>query len=408
MISYYLLLILSFCLPLNKKVLPYIIICIILNWFIRWNFRLNFIPIFKSKNILLFISFFLLYVVGILYSHDLNYAADDILLKLSLFIFPIVLFISSEYSFDKIKSILLAFISGCFVACIGCLIHSTISYYQTHDLIAFFYGNLSIIHHPGYFSMYLTFVNSLLIFHTFLKQSRPSTRNIFLLSILIVFFSLFIILLNSKTGIFSSLWIFFISLIYFFIGNKRYLMLIGSMLSILLFFLLIYHFFINPVNPRFAKPQEMFQNKSEVIDKTTTESSSVRVLIWQAATEIIKDNFIFGVGTGDVKDVLLEKYKEQGMTGAYKEKLNAHNQFLQTFIALGLPGITLLLSSFIFPIVLAFKKKNFIYISFLVIVFINFLTESMLETIAGVLFYAFFNSLLMVNINRKELSLIKD
>jgi O-antigen ligase len=185
-------------------------------------------------------------------------------------------------------------------------------------------------------------------------------------------------------------------------------MLIGSMLSILLFFLLIYHFFINPVNPRFAKPQEMFQNKSEVIDKTTTESSSVRVLIWQAATEIIKDNFIFGVGTGDVKDVLLEKYKEKGMTGALSERLNAHNQFLQTFIALGLPGIILLLSSFIFPFILAFRKKNFIYIVFLVIVFINFLTESMLETIAGVLFYAFFNSLLMVNINRKELSLIKD
>ena len=176
------------------------------------------------------------------------------------------------------------------------------------------------------------------------------------------------------------------------------------MVGVVVLFFMIYHFGTKQINPRFNKPRDMIQNKNEVIDKQTTESTSVRVLIWGVATEIIKNNFLFGVGTGDVKDVLLEKYKENGMTGAYNEKLNAHNQFLQTFVALGLPGIILLLSSFIFPFILAIRKRNYIYISFLTIVFVNFLTESMLETIAGVMFYAFFNSLLMVNVNRKELS----
>lgn len=148
----------------------------------------------------------------------------------------------------------------------------------------------------------------------------------------------------------------------------------------------------------------MLQDKNNVIDNTTTESSKVRLLIWQTSAEIIKDNFLFGVGTGDVKDVLMSKYKEKGLTGAYKENLNAHNQFLQTFIALGLPGILLLLASFVFPFILAIKTRNYIYLAFLIIVFINFLTESMLETIAGVMFYAFFNSLLIVNIHRIELS----
>jgi O-antigen ligase len=405
--GYYLLLAFVFCLPLNKKILPYIISAIILNWLIGWRFHDNLKTCFKNKYLLLFIAFFLLHIIGILYSQNIYYALDDVLLKLSLFIFPFALFDSLSYSYDRIKTILTAFVIGCFIACIICLIHSLMVYSQKHDLMIFFYGELSIFHHPGYFSMYLNFVLALLIFVTFLKQNNHSKRYVFFSSTLIIFFILFIILLNSKTGILSSLLIILIALIYYF-SNKRTGILVVTMLSILLFFFIAYQFLNKPVNPRFNKPMEMIQNRDALIEKKTTESTSVRILIWQAAIEIIKENYRYGVGTGDTKDMLLKKYKEKGMTGAYNEKLNAHNQFLQTFIALGLPGIILLLSSIIFPSILAFRKKNFIYLTFLIIIFINFLTESMLETIAGVMFYASFNSLLIVNVYRKELSLSKD
>jgi O-antigen ligase len=92
------------------------------------------------------------------------------------------------------------------------------------------------------------------------------------------------------------------------------------------------------------------------------------------------------------------------MTGIFNEQLNSHNQFLQTFLALGLPGILLLLSLFVFPIINSLKTKNYILFCFLVIVFLNFLTESMLETISGVVFFAFFYSLLIANSTRKEFS----
>ncbi len=385
-IGYYLLLLLVFCLPLNKKILPYIFACIILNWVIGLRLGTNFKSIFKNKYLLLFLSFYMLHLIGILYSHDLYYGANDVLLKLSLFIFPIVIFETINYSWDKVYKLLFSFVIGCFAACIICLIHSMIIYPIRKDLIVFFYGDLSFIHHPGYFSMYLNFVNVILLYFTFLSDSSRTKITTILSCLLIVFFSVFILLLNSKTGIIVSLLIYCIALLYYYLHFKKGFIVLATIIGIGLFFFSIQHYVTKPVNPRFLKPEVMIQDEHKTIDKQTTESTSVRILIWGSAMEIIKQNLLFGVGTGDVKDVLLDKYKEKGMTGALNERLNAHDQFLQTFIALGLPGILLLFSSLVFPLIAALRKWNFIYITFLIIIFINFLTESMLETIAGVIF----------------------
>ncbi|MBI2269438.1 MAG: O-antigen ligase family protein [Bacteroidetes bacterium] len=139
------------------------------------------------------------------------------------------------------------------------------------------------------------------------------------------------------------------------------------------------------------------------IDKTSSESNSIRILIWQKDIELIKEYFFTGVGTGDVKDELFKKYRADGITGAYKVDpttdkpisiLNAHSQFLQTFIAIGILGFILFISGFVYPIINSIRRRNYLYLGFLVLVILNFTTESMLETQAGVLFYAFFNALL--------------
>jgi O-antigen ligase len=131
------------------------------------------------------------------------------------------------------------------------------------------------------------------------------------------------------------------------------------------------------------------------LDTTTKESNQVRILIWKASADIIKNNFLIGTGTGDVKDELMRTYKEKGMTGAFEHNLNAHNQFIQTFIALGVPGIVGLLSLFISGIWSGIKKRKWVFIFFMIITLLNFIPESMLEVQTGVIFFAFFNSLLL-------------
>ena len=124
------------------------------------------------------------------------------------------------------------------------------------------------------------------------------------------------------------------------------------------------------------------------------ESNSERLIVWKAGIEVIKEHPVFGVGTGDVKDALLSEYQKENKVLVYNMRLNAHNQYLQTYIALGILGVLLLLIYLVIPGWVAFRRIHFIYFSFLAVFTFNILVESMLEVQAGVIYYAFFNSLI--------------
>ncbi len=403
--SYQLLVLFSFCIPLNKKIIPFIIGTSLLFWLLHLDLKKETRNLMNNKYLLLFISLFLLYCFGIIYSTNLQYGIGDLILKLPLLIFPLIISKFNHLPFDKLKTFFYAYIFGCLIACIICIIHAAYDYSINNSLLAFFYGHLSIFHHPGYFAMYLNFASFILLFFTVFKSNLLNNNLKYISLSLVVFFNIFVIFLSSKTGIGVAVLILLCTVLYHFLIHKNLLRSSLILLSIGTLFYLFQYIISNPINHRFSETKEVIEHKAVAIDTKSTESTEARILVWEASIDILKSNFLFGVGTGDVKDVLLEKYKEKGMTGALEEKLNAHNQFLQTFIALGLPGLLLLMASFVVPFVLAFKSRNFIYMAFLLIVFLNFLTESMLETVSGVFFYAFFNSLLMISINQKELSI---
>ena len=77
-----------------------------------------------------------------------------------------------------------------------------------------------------------------------------------------------------------------------------------------------------------------------------------------------------------------------------RKKLNAHNQFLQTFIGTGLLGFALLLMMTVGGLIYGFVKRNYILILFSVLMIFNFLVESMLQAQAGFVFFVFFFCLL--------------
>jgi O-antigen ligase len=147
--------------------------------------------------------------------------------------------------------------------------------------------------------------------------------------------------------------------------------------------------FVSPVKQRFLNVVGAFSTEKE--DKTATESTAVRMLIWKEARGVIGEHPLLGVSPGDANDVLYERYKENGLSGAFEKKLNAHNQFLQTGVGLGLIGIASLLSLFVIP--LSMKPRRLL-VFFLLIVAVNFLTESMLQTMAGCIFFGYFYAVL--------------
>ncbi|MCC6180695.1 MAG: hypothetical protein IT237_02565, partial [Bacteroidia bacterium] len=87
---------------------------------------------------------------------------------------------------------------------------------------------------------------------------------------------------------------------------------------------------------------------------------------------------------------LVQASEQEGMTGALRKKLNAHNQYLQTFIGTGLIGFVILLLMTIGVLVYSIYTKNLLLMLFSALTTSNFLVESMLQAQAGFIFFIFF------------------
>jgi O-antigen ligase len=146
-------------------------------------------------------------------------------------------------------------------------------------------------------------------------------------------------------------------------------------------------------NNRFSGAVYHLQNQ-EKRDNTSIESTTARILLWETSIELIKEKPIFGFGTGDIKDVLRARNYEKGYTGVADADYNAHNQFLNSWIAIGVLGTLCLLLVFL----TLFNQPNSAHLLFTryttIIFFFMFLTESFLEVQSGILPFAFLVSIL--------------
>jgi O-antigen ligase len=171
--------------------------------------------------------------------------------------------------------------------------------------------------------------------------------------------------------------------------NKRYTQTLIFFLGLIFSIIIIQHTY-----PKvFERLVEMEKDINQPNQELNTTSS--RISIWKHAYDIITHNIVFGVGTGDVKDALKEEYLQNKEFKMAEKQLNAHNQYLQTFVALGLIGTVFLLLNIALVFIYTVKAKVIEGALFSLLVAFNLLFESMLETQAGIVFIAFFLTLFL-------------
>jgi O-antigen ligase len=123
----------------------------------------------------------------------------------------------------------------------------------------------------------------------------------------------------------------------------------------------------------------------------------MRLEYLKTAFRIIKKNPMIGVGTGDVKLAFDNQYEQDNSLLIDKYRLRAHNQYATYAVSFGLVGLILFLVFLIYPIIKLKLYGNYFYLAFLAIALMSMLTEDTLETQVGIVFFAFFNSLLLLN-----------
>ena len=125
-----------------------------------------------------------------------------------------------------------------------------------------------------------------------------------------------------------------------------------------------------------------------------------RIEFWKASVGIIGENWLTGVGTGDMNEAFQQEYVKMNSKLPPDQRWRSHNQFLSIFVGFGLFGFLWFLLALFYP---AFKLRGFtdyFFLVFMIIGTLSMMTEDTLESQMGVTFFSFFYCFLLFG--RKE------
>lgn len=156
-----------------------------------------------------------------------------------------------------------------------------------------------------------------------------------------------------------------------------------------------YNYIENPgIKTRIMKIMVAYGNYKKSKD---ANGSSVfqRVEYIKASLNIIKENPLVGVGTGDIADAFANYYEETDSKLLPEYRFRSHNQYLAIAVAFGIVGLLWYLFALLYPAVADKRNRNYLYLIFMFIMMLSMFTEDTLETQIGVTLFAFFNSFLV-------------
>jgi len=342
----------------------------------------------KWKPVLIFSSIYLAHLMAMLYTENLPRGISDIEQKLSLILFPFVVGSTPKSAFPARKDMFMVFVLGLMVSIIICFGESIYNYLDSGLITEFYMSAFSITHHPSYLAMYINL--GIAAFLIYLLPSVKSESNP--LSAFLVFALLIagLVYSASKMGYIQFVVLMLFALIYFIfqrsLNAKMVLLLFGLAGGFLLLL------FVNPVaSNRIVNTVEVVSNESTDMKPSEEESTVARITTWKLTLDEIRKH-PFGVGTGDIQDVLDVRYKQEGYFLLAEKGLNPHNNFLQIALAQGIPALLIFLFSLVFPFGKIWKEKDWMYAFFLIGIVMHIMVESMLEKQSGVMFFAFFNA----------------
>jgi O-antigen ligase len=341
----------------------------------------------KKKYLFLLLSFYLINALSLIYTADFDSGIFDLQVKLSLFVFPIIMLCQRSVSVIELKKILYLF-SIC-VAFFSCLA-VTLSFVKFGRLSANQQVANLIGLHASYYSLFVAL--SIYVIIDIFMNKKNKLIHYFILAL----FLLVISILASRSVLIS---LFLMTIIWFSIVQFNKKTLVFSALAFL--GITIFGLSYEPIKNRLYEAIDSKDiveldapiNEHRTLGKTFG-GRAIRVAIWKCSADIVKENWLTGVGTGDAQNELQESYKNHGFEFAYLyNRYNAHNLFIQTCISSGIFGLLSIISILIFLVYISVKMKSIVSFAFSVLFIFISLVESSLNVQSGVVFFALFSGI---------------
>lgn len=381
------------------------IIVLVINWIAEGDFKSKWNRIRFNTWILIPVLFYLLHIIGLLYTSNMEDGNFDLEKKMAIFILPLIIGSSSVLLTKTIfNDLVLTFIVSCFftsVLCVGKIVYNLFFYHHLNYL--FNYDLIEpVAFHPVYFSIYIV-LSICFLLSWFFNHSKDKKSNLIkvVVGVLTIYFIFFLLLLASRTVVSIFFLILFVYFIYL-IKKKHVPLKIGFSIIIGLIGVVgILAIRSSTFRDRFSSVLNSgikgfgFNKDTHGYLHENANGLTLRLMKWKCSVLLIRDNFLLGVGTGDTEDELQQCYVEIGLWDGIA-RFNAHNQFLQTWLGIGIPGLLLLLLYFFYPLYLGIKHGDFACVAFVLIFIASCLTESMLCCQKGIIFYSFFSTLFII------------
>lgn len=383
--AFYSLLLIAFTLPLHLQINSLAIIILAISCLFSYKLKEILHHYLQSKTLLLLSFFYFLHVISYFLSKDKNDALFTLEQKLSILVLPFFVPITIYHYKEKLQTILTAFLLGVSIANLLALILAFADYYINRNINTFFYHDLAnrIGIHAIYMAMYTAFSIWILTYYFF----GENIKNKAIYYLAAIFLVLCLILLASKNITIVFILGSLLFLTYRAVKLKQYKILGAVLVVLICVFAII---FTLPITKKRFQETKFSSVSMEDGDQN---GISGRLAIWKCSFDVIKDNFWIGVGTGDVNEKLYESYVKNNFTVGIDLKLNAHNQYIETFLSLGIVGVIVLVSILVLNFRIAINQQSLLYLAFIVLIASAFLTESSLNTQKGVVFFSFFISI---------------
>jgi hypothetical protein len=336
-----------------------------------------------NKLFLGFLIYFLIQVIGLLYTQNVKSGLKEIVQLLPLVSIPITL-LSEQVSSEKIMKMLGWFQYYLTIIVFGLLTYQVLTY-----------GNLLGFEHEMFLKLKIsTFYFSAFLFVAIITALFKLRENNFkwgLEYILIIFFSFVLLLLSARV----SILILFLFLTIFLFDTFP---TIHFLKKIVVFTAFSASFFFAAYQvPQVKKKVDISIKTMDFDFKTiltknqisnTRNSLEYRVLINYCSFNILKKH-IFGVGIGDNRDKLLEEYQNINFRAGIKERFNCHNQYMEEFTKQGVLGGSFFILLILYLLAKGFKTKGYFFYTVLYVSLVC-IVESYFYRQHGVMFAAFF------------------
>ena len=330
------------------------------------------------------VTYVAIFAVSLLYSNDLSAGLNTLWHKAVLLIFPLC-FLLTDSSYLKPLHIRIVFyallvaVCGVFLYRTGCAVSKMIDGASLKSVTGMTFDN----RHHSYYALYALVVLVFVYFELAGHWGELRVWHRVLLLVSAAFGILYMVLVNSRAGIIGLYAMAVLCPLHLALCHKRWWQ---ALLAALLL-----------VGFTFAAESLLPGHQNRVLATLDAGKEDARVGIFQSTLEVVKQRPLTGLGVGDYEAALHDQYADDEQTFAGKD-FNAHNQYAETLLAVGVIGLLLLLVYLLLPLVCAIGRKSVFWqvLFFMGVIMFNLLFESMLERQMGLLFIGFFIAVMIL------------